>query len=375
MARHHLGRTAADADDAVRGVVALHSSDPLTPHLACRARVAGFVTDDLDRTLYEERTLWRLHAMRRTLFVVPADEAAVLDAAVGRDIAARERRKVETWMAAETGADQARAHLAGIEARVLHALDDGAEWRTQELSAAVPELNTKITVGSGRWAGRTPLSSRLLSLLALEGHVVRARPAGTWRSSQYRWASVAHWFGRPLRKMDPLAARAELLRGYLTAYGPATDADARWWTGWTAKHAAQALRDVGAVAVALDGGGEGFALPDDLEVDGAGTPTVALLPGLDPTPMGWKERAWYLDASSSHLYDRNGNVGPTVWVDGHVVGGWAQRPDGHVVWRLLADVGAEAAERVEQEAAELTAWLGGVVVTPRFRTPLERELS
>jgi hypothetical protein len=64
-----------------------------------------------------------------------------------------------------------------------------------------------------------------------------------------------------------------------------------------------------------------------------------------------------------------------VWCDGRVVGGWAQRPGGEVVFRLLEDVGRPATEAIEAEADRLAAWLGDVRVTPRFRTPLERELS
>jgi hypothetical protein len=74
------------------------------------------------------------------------------------------------------------------------------------------------------------------------------------------------------------------------------------------------------------------------------------------------------------LFDRSGNIGPTVWVDGRVVGGWAQRADGEVVFRLLEDVGAQATREVAQQAGRLTEWIGPVRVTPRFRTPLEREL-
>jgi len=45
------------------------------------------------------------------------------------------------------------------------------------------------------------------------------------------------------------------------------------------------------------------------------------------------------------------------------------------VFRLLEDAGAEAVAAVEAEAERLAGWLGAVRVTPRFRTPLERELS
>jgi hypothetical protein len=101
---------------------------------------------------------------------------------------------------------------------------------------------------------------------------------------------------------------------------------------------------------------------------------VALLPALDPTTMGWQGRAWYLGPHGPLLFDRNGNAGPTVWVDGRVVGGWAQRSNGEVIHRLLEDVGADAAGAVDDAAAALTAWLGDVRIKPRFPTPLAREL-
>jgi hypothetical protein len=75
------------------------------------------------------------------------------------------------------------------------------------------------------------------------------------------------------------------------------------------------------------------------------------------------------------LFDRTGNIGPTVWWEGRIVGGWAQRPSGEVAWRLLEDVGSDAATAISAEAAALEAWLGPARITPRFRTPLERELS
>ena len=103
-------------------------------------------------------------------------------------------------------------------------------------------------------------------------------------------------------------------------------------------------------------------------------PWVALLPALDPTVMGWAGRDWYLGPHRPALFDTNGNAGPTVWSDGRVVGGWAQRADGEVVVRFLEDAGAEARAAIEAEAARLGDWLGTVRITPRFRTPLELEL-
>ena len=226
---------------------------------------------------------------------------------------------------------------------------------------------------------RTPLSSRLLWVLAMEGHVVRARPAGSWLSSQYRWTTPETWFPAPTSGEpeigDPAEGAARLARAWLRAHGPGTTADLRWWTGWTARRAQAALDANAAVEVDLDGAASGWVLPDDVEACPDPASGVALLPALDPTVMGWKERDWYLGKHGSRLFDRNGNAGPTVWVDGRVAGGWAQRPSGEVVTRLLEDVGTQAAELVAAEALALTGWLDGTIPTPRFRTPVERELS
>ena len=67
-------------------------------------------------------------------------------------------------------------------------------------------------------------------------------------------------------------------------------------------------------------------------------------------------------------------MGPTVWVDGRIVGGWAVDAEGKVHTKLLEDVSTARKKDVTRRAAELEAWLDGFAVTPRFRTPLEREL-
>jgi hypothetical protein len=126
--------------------------------------------------------------------------------------------------------------------------------------------------------------------------------------------------------------------------------------------------------VDLDGQ-PGVALADDLAPVAVPPPRAVLLPALDPTPMGWQSREWFLGPHGPALFDRTGNIGPTAWWDGRVVGGWAQRPSGEVALRLLEDAGSDAAAAIEAEAGRLESWLGPNRVTPRFRTPLERELS
>ncbi|MCA9671646.1 MAG: AlkZ family DNA glycosylase [Myxococcales bacterium] len=360
----------------MRALLALHSSDPITPYLALRARVPGFAVASLEHALYQARSLWRMHGMRRTLFVVDSDDALLVGVAAARPVAAKERQRLEGWLAPLVEATA--GWLADVERSVLGAIAAaGGEPSTAELCESVPALATKITVGSGKWTQDVPLASRLLLVLAMEGKIVRTRTAGTWRASQYRWANTASWFAeRALRKpADEASARAALLRRYVETHGPVTMTDLRWWTGWSKSHVTAALAANAALTVALDDGAEGYVLPGD-ESPRAGPPRgVALLPGLDSTPMGYKERAFFLPEPSDVHFDRSGNIGPTVWLDGRVVGVWAQRTSGEVAYRLLEDIGTAAQRDIAQAAAELTRWMDGVVATPRFRTPLERELA
>ena len=90
--------------------------------------------------------------------------------------------------------------------------------------------------------------------------------------------------------------------------------------------------------------------------------------------MGWKTRDWYLGPHKDALFDLSGNAGPTIWVDGRIVGGWAMRADGEVVTKLLEDVGREASRAIDAEVGRLTEWLKKARVVPRFPTPLQKEL-
>lgn len=383
-ARHHLAARSDDLVQVAGDLCGLHSSDAATVMLSGRSRVDGFAVADAERALYEDRTLARVLLVRRTLFVVPTADVATFHAASTRALYEPQRRRALGLLGGEGGVvdeDDAEAWLARVEAATLDALHRRGEATAVELTEDVPELGLKVVFKPEKaYGGSFGVSTRVLFLLATEGRIVRGRPRGTWLSTQYRWAPVDDWFpvDVDVHAVPTDVARAALVRRWLATFGPATFEDLRWWTGWGKRDTRAALADVAPDEVELDGGRTGLVVPgDDLaEADAAPGPWVALLPSLDPTTMGWRERDHHLDpALVPALFDRNGNAGPTVWADGRVVGGWAMRPDGDVATRLLVDVGAQVAAAVEAEAAALTDWMDGVRVTPRFRTPMERELT
>jgi winged helix DNA-binding protein len=375
--RHRLAvetRAASPLEVAV-SLVALHSTDPATVFLSTRARSLDFRPERLEEAIYEERTLVRMLGMRRTLWVVPRELAALVQSACTRTIAARERKRLVGFLAQTGVSDEPDAWLAEMATAALRAVEARGEAFTSDVSADEPALATKVRLGAGtRWETQVSVASRILPLLAAEGELARGRPRTSWTNGQYRWVPTGAWLGGALDRVEPDVAQAELLRRWLLSFGPATETDIRWWAGWTAREARAALAAVPHALVDLDGD-TGYVIADDVAATERPAPSAALLPTLDPTTMGWKERAWYLGEHASALFDRNGNAGPTVWWDGRVVGGWAQRKTGEVVFRLLEDVGREAEQAVGAEAARLADWLGDVRVTPGFLPPFQRELA
>jgi hypothetical protein len=373
--RHRLVPDAR-VDDPVRitqSLVALHASDPATVHLTVTARMRTPAIGATERALYDDRTLVRMLGMRRTMFVVPSELVATVQAASTNDVAASERRRLVRALEANDITD-AGDWLRTLEATTLSALVTRGGAHTTELTRLVPGLQRTITVGSGRWKTDVRLASRVLMLLAADGHIVRGRPRGTWLSSQYRWVPTTQWLGRPVDDEPADAARVDLARRWLAAFGPATFDDVVWWTGWTRTRARRALAALDTVEVTLDNGDVGLVLADDAAPVPDAPPSAALLPGLDPTSMGWAARDWYLGPHRTAVFDRNGNAGPTVWWDGRIVGGWTQRPDGAIVHRLLTDIGAAGDAAVQAEVARLQGQLDGTTVTPRFPTPLDKQL-
>lgn len=376
--RHHLAPAcpAADVATAASDQVGIYASDPVSVYLGLLARTRPMERTQVEQALYDDRSLLKLLGMRRTMFVVPRDLAVTVNSAATAAIAARERKRtIDMVASADVVEGDVEAWLNEVEAQTLATLDELGQATASQLTRRVPGLRVQIPFGAGKkWSGQVGVSTRLLFLLAAEARIIRGRPQGSWTSSLYNWAPIAAWLGAPLERMPTAGAQADLARRWLGTYGPGRLRDLAWWAGWTVAETRKALAAAGAVEVALDEG-TGLALADDLEGTPDGGPWVALLPALDSTTMGWTDRDWFMGRLTPRLFDRNGNAGPTIWADGRVIGGWTQRRDGEVVWQVLEDAGADAERAIRAEASRIEEWFGATRVVPRFRTPLEQELS
>ena len=211
--------------------------------------------------------------------------------------------------------------------------------------------------------------------MSAEGRLVRGTPVGAWTNRHHRWEPIGRWWPGGLPTCDTGQAQQALARRWLTRFGPATIEDLQWWTGWNKTTTHRALGNLPIAEIDLHGQ-PGITLrerddgPDDTVAD-----VASLLPALDPTPMGWKHRDWFLGLDHQAVFDRAGNIGPTVWWNGEIIGSWAITAAGDLRTRVLVDRGAAAIAAIDTAAAQLHQRLNGATVTPVIRTPLELSIT
>ncbi len=340
LARQHLlDRTDAPAVDVVRHLVALQSQHPSSAYLALHARVAGLAHADLADAMTDRRVA-RLALLRDTVHLVTADDALAL------------------WPLL---APTLRRHLtANVSAAPTLRQVDLDDLRTAALDALADEPLTARDLGArlaATWPGLDPgsLAQGARGLLPL----VQVTPRGVWgRSMPTTWTTAWAWFGvdgpaAELGDEERDAALAALVRRYLAAYGPATAADVRQWSGLTGLGpAVDRLRPElvelvhvdppsGRPRVLLD-------LPDAPRPPEDVPAPVRLLPDFENLLLSHEDRSRVIPPEiRPALASRNGMPPGTVLLDGLVAGSWAVRRE-----RLPRTAGAPRARR---ERATLTA--------------------
>ncbi len=375
LARRHALHPAHRLDDPTeiaRALVAYHATDASTVHLAAAARLRRPEVEVVERALYGDRSVVKQLAMRRTLFGFPVEALPAVWGSASERVAVQQRALLSRDLERHGVCDDGAGWIERASTAVLERLSGGEELTARQLREQLPALHgrTKVTTGS-RWdIADVPFAPRLLTLLGAEHRIVRAHNEGHWRTSRPRWTLIESWLDAV---PDPLPAAdgyAWLVRAWLTAFGPGTEADLVWWLGATKTSVRAALRAVDAFEVTLDSGVTGYLLPgDDVVEDEPGDRWAALLPTLDPTTMGWRERDFYLAPDlAPHLFDSNGNGGTTAWVDGRIVGCWVQDDDGRVRVLPCAPISTADAELLQVEADRLTTFLDGVVISNVYKS-------
>ncbi|WP_130289635.1 winged helix DNA-binding domain-containing protein [Pseudonocardia sediminis] len=325
-----LERVSLTPARALERVCGLQTQHAPSGYLGLHARVEGFeramLTDDLTRGRIVQA--W---AMRSTIHMLSARDRPVFVEAV------REPQRAD-WLRLRTALSG--GDIAAAAEAVRGYLADGP-LRQAEITARLDAdgLRADAFPGLQHWVD-----------------LVRVPPAGTWTTPR------AHVYGLAPRPpaVDPGTARAELVRRYLRAFGPASAPDVARFAGFPVGLVRAVLEEMDLRRFRDERGVELVDVPRAPLPD-AGVPApVRFLGPFDAVLLlGHAARARIVPAvfRSRVFATTMPRSTPTFLVDGRVAGTWAHR-HGRITWEPFTELPSRDREAVGQEAERLQAWYG-----------------
>jgi CRISPR/Cas system-associated endoribonuclease Cas2 len=336
-----LGRTHLTVAEAVGRLLGLNGQDPDPPYLALWNRLDGFGIDDLDAARRDGEVV-RSTMFRGTQFLATPSDFRLLRCLM-TDFMQRTQRSFYK------GQETQPVDLDDLVAEARELLADGAVVTRSELGRRLATSRPGIKPGS--------LGRSVQYLLP----VVHPLPTGAWRSSaQALYALPDRWDG-DTSDFDLDAGLDELIVRYLSAFGPASPADARVWSGIARlKPVFERLRPRLRTFTDEDGR-ELFDLPDAPLPDPDEPAPTRLLPRFDAVALSHANRARVMtDEVRAHVIDGSA-MEHFVLLDGTVAGRWwldASEAGGPAIARIqpLRSWSPAEHDEVEAEALRLLAW-------------------
>ncbi|MER5889352.1 winged helix DNA-binding domain-containing protein [Streptomyces sp. NPDC001941] len=346
-----LARADLTALEAVAHLGGLQAQEPQEPFTGLWSRLRGFAPGELSDLLTGRRVV-RTHLMRRTVHLVTADDA----------LAWRSRHDA---MLRQKVLGVYRADFADVD------LDELAEAGRKVMSDGEPRTMAELTRAvADRWPGAAPRALGEMLVAALVP-MAQLPPRGVWRTKAgVRNLPLATWLGRPVDPAEPdggpdLVGQA-LVRRYLAAYGPASTADLRAWSGVAGLPAAVKAVRGELVSFRDERGRELLDLPDAPRPDADTAAPVRFLPAFDNAILGYQDRTRVIDDENRLLSVAGERV---LLVDGRVAGTW-KTADGTVVAEPLRRLTRTERDEVAEKGRQLALFLSDgeserVSVVPR----------
>jgi hypothetical protein len=321
--------------DGVRRIVALQAQEAASPYIALWNRLAGFDPADLDAA-FADHTVVKASLIRLTLHAVHADDYREFHTAMLSSLRASRLHdgRYKTSGLAIADADSLLPHLLKFVSRP-RSKDEIESLLTERLGAA------------NRWAWWA-----LKSFAPLH----HSPTGGPWS-----FGPKASFVAAPTKRApaSPDESVQQLVLRYLEGFGPASVADFAQFTMLRRPVTAQALKDLGDKVVELEGpdGATLFDVPGALLPPGDTAAPPRLLPMWDSILLAYADRSRVIPPDYRRLFiHQNGDVLPTLLVDGYVAGVW--RPvEGGIEASAFQKLSREAWEGLKAEAAALVAFL------------------
>jgi len=315
------GFKAAGVVQAVRSVVGLQATDVTTPHLSLFARVKDFEKEHLDWELYERKSLGRVECMRSTLFIVPKEILPVV------------------YQVYKGGLSEGFLRVWGISLQeyeelshlILEALKGRTLTATQIKGLLPAHVQRALSRRVGKNIVRLTNVNLVLILLLNQGILLSMKGRGTWKPiGPNYYVRFADWFpGVNLNEVSREEARIRLVKLYLQSYGPATEKDVGWWTGFSMKEVERLLASLEneMVEVEISGLDSRFIMlkSDFAELEPfkpIRRTIVSLLPYEDSYVKGYRERERIVSQEIHGKVYLHGEAQPTILVNGQILGTW-----------------------------------------------------
>jgi hypothetical protein len=332
LARQHLlERATAGIEAVVEQIGGLQTQNARSGCIGLWSRLSGLRRADYTDAL-NERRLIQAWLMRVTIHTVSAADYWPMA------IAVREPRRA--WWLRAWGRTVGGLDMPSVAAAIAEELA-GGPLRQKELQARMTARGFSKDVVNGA---------------ALWVDLVRVPPQGTWdrpRADNYGLATA--WI--PAEEIREEAAREDLVRRYLAAFGPAAMADMAGWTGipvTTLRPTVEAME----LRRSRDENGRVLLDLIDAPLPDPQTPAPPrFLGSFDPLLMVQARRAEILpEAYRSIVFDvRAPQSFHTFMVDGTVAGTW-HHEDGEIQLRPLRELSPAERSDVEEEAHRLAAF-------------------
>jgi hypothetical protein len=321
--------------DAVRRVVALQAQEAPSPYIALWNRLAAFDPAELDAA-FADHAVVKATLIRITLHAVVADDYPAFHSAmlpILRASRLTDRRFTSTGLS-----------IAEVDAVLPHLMEFAARPRTKaEVEALLAE---RLDGASTRWVWWA---------LRTFAPLVHAPTGGPW-SFGPRPAYVA---ARTQRQEDRDRSIQRLVRRYLEAFGPATVADIAQFSMLARVRVREALRALAGELEQFEGpaGTALFDVPGGPIPDEDTPAPPRLMAMWDSILLAYADRSRVIPPDYRKVVTRNnGDVLPTLLVDGHVAGVW--RPiEGGIEATAFHPLPDEAWRGLAAEAQALSAFL------------------
>ncbi|MGY5875494.1 MAG: winged helix DNA-binding domain-containing protein [Candidatus Thorarchaeota archaeon] len=325
--------------DIARDQLGLHSTDYWTPYLCVWSRIGNYDAKSVFESLNTGNHIVRANSFRSTVHVLHADNLALIIRATGPELHRKNRKAPPLRKLSDEELDATIDTVLGVLAEKPLMMKD--------LKKALPECKDVM-----RW---------LLLIAAGQGKLIRAS-ASHARNNLTSYALTSDWVkGFKPSTLSEEEALREVIHRYIKRFGPVTIDDIRWWLAISKIKVKDSLNGLEEIVVPFERTDSVFYMDsDDLSVAASLEKTkedlVWLLPYEDHFAKAFTERIWYLSEEFySKLYPRfrtfnwppenpappegytggavnaSGEIRPSIWVNGRVVGRWEFDEKGDVM--------------------------------------------